>query len=476
VLFLLDLELMLRRRLPWHLVLGGVAFTAFHAAAGQRFGDFGRLVALTGDQTAGFPDAMAFPGPLWELAAFLAAGGTAGVLLYLSLAPAPLARRILIWAAICGALFVAFKAGFVRHDPAHTHTSWSTLYLVFAGCWVISAGVLATWVRAIAVAGGVAALALSVHFQSGTTADWLAFSFKDRPLDEIAILTSLARPEIWKADKTAVWESTREGIRKALPLGSIEGSVDALSPLQSNVLAWSLDYRPRPTMQEHQAYTRRTLAVDARFLASKRGPDNLLFRPGSIDRRYPSLIEGPVWPVLLAHYRVDSRIDGYLLLKRRDNPVAPFIKGEKRVGTFGWRDTLELLPAESEGSFVKLKFGPSRIGRIVAFLHRPPIVSLVVTLADGRVLQYRLPRGLAESGFLLSPLVATADDYALLAAGDAAALASNRITAFSLVVEGDRLADFETEIGYELRPVAPSAALADSARRPRIDTAPGFER
>jgi hypothetical protein len=110
-----------------------------------------------------------------------------------------------------------------------------------------------------------------------------------------------------------------------------------------------------------------------------------------------------------------------------------------------------LRTAPGEATFAQIEIEPTWLGRAVGLLLQPAIIQIAVKLADGRTLVHRLPRGLARAGFILSPLVANAEGYVALAAGDRDALAPSMVTGFQLLVPYDRGGEVEPAASVTLR-------------------------
>ena len=81
-------------------------------------------------------------------------------------------------------------------------------------------------------------------------------------------------------------------IREQDPLPPLAGTVDILPSEQTSVLANRLDYHPRPSFQDYSTYTAGLIDANRDFYAGGAAPDWVLFGPGGLDDRYPTLTEG----------------------------------------------------------------------------------------------------------------------------------------------------------------------------------------
>ena len=54
------------------------------------------------------------------------------------------------------------------------------------------------------------------------------------------------------------------------------------------------------------------------------------------------------------------------------------------------------------------------MGKILGLLYKPPQLTITIKLTDGSERKYRFIKGMAESGFILSPFVENTDDFSKL--------------------------------------------------------------
>jgi len=173
-----------------------------------------------------------------------------------------------------------------------------------------------------------------------------------------------------------------------------------------------LDYRPRYQFQEYLAFTRHLIEANRRSLVD-RGPDFLLFRPDSIDGRFPTMPEGPLWPDILAAYAPVSDDGDLLLMRRREASLGNLLGPEtSRTVSFG-----EPVTIPEGAQFIRVNIDKTLFGRLVDVLFRPPLMWMRVTLADGIAWRSRIIPAIAREGFLISPTVVNARDFARVAAG-----------------------------------------------------------
>ena len=460
VLLVADGTLMARRRPPILLLSFVVGLLAADLAYRQSLSDLPAYLRLQGEVVAGYSEAMALPGSRRELLAVLLAMG----MLWLGavLGRRGAAGRLPAAAGLGWVLFMLFKAGFVRQD-LHTLIAWNGLalaaaLLALAGNWRPAAQRI---VLAAAVAGPVlfnAGAAVAPGTAWGTRLqDVLAFErarlATDPALQARAALALFEDPagaaEALRHDRAEAWRAAAA----AAPLPVLEGGVDVIPSRQNAVVASGLDYRPRPSFQDYSTYTEGLAAANRAFLEGPRAPAWVLFGPEpdgglTIDGRYPNLAEGALWPDLLTLYRPERRIGDLLALRRRAVPrdlgTGPARRGTARLGA--------MVPFDGRAPAVlaTLDLRPTLLGRLAGLLFRPALPSLTVRLADGSQRSYRFVTGLGRSGFVLSPLVTDAAEFAALA-GAGAPDPGRRVVAFSVAGRAGLLSD---SFDYTLQPLS----------------------
>jgi hypothetical protein len=411
---LCDVASVLRGRWPWY-TLGYViiCFGLYRWIEGPHW--FFQYILSSIDFASGYSEAMDIDGKSGELAAFVAAAatvlGTLGWAEIRRMSQAAAMSRIamLRWIVLSAYVFVMFKEGFVRHD-VHSLIGWSGL-AVAALVYPLSlrenriVPSLICW----AVAGG-AVTAVTIAY-SGTLSMFASIPwYFDRQFVLAFDLLSHREGQVarWQGAKEEAWAR----LRAAQEMPRVNGSVDAIPSIQSSLLAYGLDYRPRYSFQEYATFTRRLIDANRRGL-TEHGPDFLLMQPGSIDYRFPALAEGPLWPDILADYAPVSDDGKILLLRRRASPLASLLGAEASLTiSFG-----RAVAVPDGSQFFTAKFEKTLLGKLSEVLFRPPIIWMTVGYADGNLRRFRIVPAIAEAGFVISPFVQTSRDFLLLAEG-----------------------------------------------------------
>lgn len=468
----------IRRRQPFSHLVGILAllFLIF-LVTGSRAEDFPRYLAMSLDTSSGYADAMSLSGNGLRLALFLAAALIlAGVVLASTVrgvrkGASPFVEISLLL-MIGGYVFLCFKAGFVRFDM-HELAGWAGLG--WATCLFLAVRWPGEATGPSRRAAAWAAIPLAVSFIGAVLA---------LKADKMPVPTPLQRIEAgWQevvatfdavTDPSGWWRGLVQGraqafaaVRAAHPMPHFEGGVDVIASEQARLIASGELFLPRPTVQEYTTYSAKTIAANRAFFESDRAPANLLIKPGSIDGRYPTSAEGPLWPLFFRLYEVKGEADGNVWMVRRPTPLPDLLGPATRVET-RLDATLPMAPAGPV--FVRIDVEKTWLGKIASIAFRPPILHLLVTASDGSRIPYRLIPAIAREGFLLSPVLGTDSALKLFLNSEQTRDLLPQVTSISVVTEGIGAAFYKPEVSVSFQPLdipyAPEGAfprLADIA-------------
>ena len=400
-----------RRRFPLTAVVAAGAALAAWWLAGQRTSDLAAFVASSARLSADHGEAMALSSPTdaRDVALFL---GTSAALLATEGAACwrrLRARAALPILALAAAVFVLFKAGYVRHD-AHEVTATCGLLLLaallvptawssFPGRW--------RWAAALplALAAVLASSSLARHEGSGlashlaTELSWDRLAWAPRRLggDE--------------ADRRYERELAR--VRERFPVAQEPGTFDVY-PWDLDVLfANGLAYQPRPMWQSLSVFSGELGALNAHHLATAQAPRHVLFDVKTIDGRFPALDDALSWPELLSRYDLTDASGPFLRLERAASPRPLHFVPIATVSAALDR-AVAVPPMAPAPIWATVDIRLTWLGQLVKAFYKPPPLLLAVRTAAGEG-TFRLLPAVARGGFLLSPLVATRMDFAALA-------------------------------------------------------------
>jgi hypothetical protein len=223
----------------------------------------------------------------------------------------------------------------------------------------------------------------------------------------------------------ARFDASLADIRDWHPLPSLRGSVDVYSFDQQWLAAYGLAWRPRPIFQSYQVTSAALAAINADAVRDH-GPEWIVWNQQVIDGHYPTLDDGPVWLEVLRHYDVWAEPGPVVFRRRR----AAREVGLEPIGAqevwFG--DRIAVPPLSDGPVWVTIAASLNGAGRLARALYKTPQMFLEVEDIGGDRATYRIPRGMAAAGFLLSPTIHRPNGVADLLAPDW----QNRLSGFGV--------------------------------------------
>jgi hypothetical protein len=341
-------------------------------------------------------------------------------------------------------VFLGWKEGFVRAD-VHMMIALNTafiaaLVLTFLGDRLFPDR-RAPWLEFVCVTlGFTASMAVDAPFLGDQnwplqTVEHLA----DNATSAVTILSDGGLGILKREHQDAIAK-----IKAEYPLDIGEKPVDIM-PWRSVVpLALGLTYRPRPMFQSYAAYNSYLSKTNNDQLLSERGPQIMLLEIAPIDGRLATEEDPDIFLSLLQRFELRGRQGKLLVLERRSNPkVQPGRVLGKGPLNFGeWVK----LPQVTNGEvlWIQADIKPTLLGWFVESLFRRPILAIEVKFADGHWKQFRLVPDVLRSGFIISPIFTSIDDYIAASNGSINPAGSQPI---SIRWTGARL----TEVMYERR-------------------------
>jgi hypothetical protein len=313
----------------------------------------------------------------------------------------PILHKIAITSCVGLFLFIAFKAGFVRHD-GHALAAGSALVL--------------------------AALALSLFGVTRIPTLTLIFTITTWALIHGAYLrtTSLHSSQltslcgVLSGDRMggrlqAAFNQKMYNIHAESSIPMLDGTTDVYPHDQAALIASGNNWDSRPIPQSYSAYTPDLAKLNEAHLRGSHAPDNIIFRVDTEDSRFPSIEDGLSWPTLISHYSISGTDKNYAYLKKR---LVPFETKKTAVLQGGYKlGKLIDLPQGDHIFFAEFNVEPTFLGRIATIVIKPPPLFISVTLANGHSKTYRFIPSMARTGFILSPLIESTTDFVQLADG-----------------------------------------------------------
>jgi hypothetical protein len=371
--------------------------------SGQNLTDLPSFFFNQGQIIAGYTDAMSSPGTATN-------GNLIQLVVYLALA------FLLIWftwrwtnawrltAGLALTLFMCWKAGFVRHD-GHAPIAAGGLFLCGYMIFLRTAHVRGIAVLALGFGGWLVIAWSYVGFSPaevfGRTANALSKS-------SIGAMQRLNDPQHLKRQ----YSEAVARIAQEHPLPEYSGTVDLYTANLGALLANGARWAPRPIIQSYAAYTPDLLDLNKRHLLTA-APSRIYFNIEAIDNRYPSLEDGASWPTLLSNYAVTGFAGDYTILQRRDSPNSLKI-GEPILARRQMMGANIAIPVLDQPVWAEIDIRPTLLGRLISALYKAPELFISVKYPGGTSRAFRFVSGLGKTGFLLSPTIGSARDFAAL--------------------------------------------------------------
>lgn len=355
---------------------------------------------------SGYTEAMTTQGNVMEILVYLIASG--GVLyIIISTKNVPLLSKLFLLFSYAAFLFLAFKAGFVRHD----------LHAIITGTAIMLAALLLPFTvqhrhcAMILFLAGFAWFFIDknhINSSTGTLYERINNTYKNIGHGIKARFSNTHVLENMFTERLNV-------IKQEFPIPIMDGTTDIYSAGQSYLLASGNRWSPRPVFQSYSVYTPRFAKLNELHLTSDHAPDNILFRIEPTDGRFPSLEDGLSWPTIINNYFPVKLEKDVLFLLKKPQSTAP-IKHEIYNQSHILGEEV-LLPDSSDFLFVEIDLKPTLIGRLMSLIYKPTQLEISVTLQNGSINNYRFISSMAKSGFIISPLINNAAEFGLLFAG-----------------------------------------------------------
>ena len=411
-----------------------VAAAIFWMLSGQKLGSLPPFFVGSAQIVSGYGDAMSLTGSTTEifvycLAAIVAVAGVAFS------DEQDLVTRFGIVVAFALFLFICFKGAFVRHDG---HAMYGAHALILAALltriWRSPRFATATWVLCLL------GWALIDQSYAKSSTETLFKSIKNTvssAYSNVALRTANTE----ELDKR--YEAALAAIRTSSPLPKLLGSTDLYPSDQAQLIASALDWNPRPIFQSYAAYNPFLASKNRDHLRGSNAPDNLVFRIEPIDNRLPATEDGLSWPDLLRRYKPTDWVGNDLLLRRQITVTDNVERREisRQVGKLG---ELVAVPADASKVFATILMTKTLLGNARSTILKAHHVLITISPVNGRTAQYRLIPGLAEAGFLISPLVSNTADFAKLFGSDGYQR-GKQVASFKIDVPESVFADWERD-------------------------------
>jgi hypothetical protein len=373
----------------------GATLLALWLVAGQPLGALVDYFRTAASIVSGYGAAMGSGSPAlaWQYAAFILTFGAGLAGAVLASAAWPRRARIGLAAAWITLAFFSFKAGFVRHDAAHSALCfWALLGALVAIPWPRR-----RWYV------GLAAIAVPfvtlVHTLHQTPGGLVSVAHVSGAWNDVS--------SIWSpGDQRAYRELGRMNVMGGDPLdaatlAALQGHSVWVAPTEEAAAwAYKLRWRPLPVFQPYQSDTALLDRENAAALRDARAPERILLRPEPpVDGRVITFDSPAAVTEMLCRYRVEVASGGWFVLARGANRCAaarPLTRARAGLG-----EPVPIPAARTPGAMVSVRIRGMQVGgleRIRDLLFKPRQRRVRFDEGEWR----RLVPGTAGDGLILS--------------------------------------------------------------------------
>ncbi len=197
-------------------------------------------------------------------------------------------------------------------------------------------------------------------------------------------------------------------------------SLDILGFEQATAIFNDFNYQPRPAIQSYSVFTPYLAGLNRAFYESDRAPEYLLLKIQSIDYRLSTMDDPEVLRLVPHRYDFIHSERGYQLWQRKPERFDAATAAPRPLQTtdlaVGEKLDLSAIPP-GKPLWARVVLKQTLLGRLQAFLYKPPFVRLAVVDDTGKEGSYLMPLTQGDAGFILSPLIDDAAEYASFANG-----------------------------------------------------------
>jgi hypothetical protein len=353
---------------------------------------------------SGYTEAMAIDGPRREIALYLLAST---FLLFALLTQKQINNipRLFLFGCYFVFLFLSFKAGFVRHD----------VHAITSGTSILMAALLLPCIINTR-------LILSAALFAFISGFYIDSHYTHIPIRNIADAIASSYSSAWNGAKNRIqnqnwpkdqFEATVNSIRAQASFPVLQGTTDIYSHGQSYLISSGNKWSPRPVLQSYSVYTPELAEANRNHLVESSAPDNIIFKMEPIDGRLPALEDGASWPILMNNYFPTRLENDFLFLRKKEDngQIEALLKLSNEKHNF---EESYNLPNAGQPLFARIEITPTIPGRLASIFFKPTQLRIKLELKNGEKRQYRLVAGMANAGFLISPLIENTADFGLL--------------------------------------------------------------
>jgi len=373
----------------------------FWLLSGQKLSDLPVFFTSMSPIISGYTDAMAINGKKGEIFLYwlisLGLLGAIGTRTGLHQLP-----KLFLFALFSLFLFISFKAGFTRHDG---HAMISSA-LVITAAVIFALAFPSRYMLVLLFFGLIAGIRIDSNYYDVTVGG----VWREVTSTYLSAAESLKDHFVDKNRLPQIYQTSLQRLGGKLP--PAEGTADLYTYEQAYVLASGNPWSPRPVLQSYSAFTPSLAFQNRDHLLGEKAPENVFFKVLTIDARFPSLDDGPSWPVLLRHYKPGILKNDFLHLRKlSERPREVLVVGENKIHSMG---EIISIPESQTPVFVECSIKPNIFGKLAKFFFKSTPLWIVVNMKDGSSKTFRIIPAMAEAGFIISPLIENTGEFSKL--------------------------------------------------------------
>ncbi len=398
-----------------------ISVALFWVASGQRLINLPEYVISMSSIASGYTEAMMQCGNKLDIILYI--GSSLLILIFIVLQRnISLVSRIFLISVFGFFLFIAFKAGFVRHD-GHAVIAATAICIAVISLPLVFNSRAILWL--VIILCGAASIIESHYTVVRPLLVYNQFikTYSSAWCGAIRRLQDSSWP---KAD----FEAAMLKLKSQAHFPVLPGTTDIYSYNQSFLIAAGNTWSPRPIFQSYSVYTRALAEKNKNHLLGETAPDNIIFKVEPIDGRLPSLEDGASWPLLLSDYEPAQFSNNFLFLKKKEaiNQAVQLITITSEQCSLG---EVVALPAQGGLLFAEATIKPTLIGRLADFFFKPSRIKVTLHLKNGTTKEEALVAGMTQAGFLISPFIENTAEFKSLYDGSED-LDGNKVLSFSI--------------------------------------------
>ncbi|AXV92286.1 hypothetical protein CJO79_15495 [Ralstonia solanacearum] len=403
-----------------------LALITFWLASGQPLSGLPGYFQSMTQIVSGYTEAMAYTGSPSEIILYLIAAAALVVSVLRDSSGSKIKNILALSLPLLAYFFVVFKAAFVRHD-GHALTAGTSILLASAILFFLLNKRSVLFVLLLSIVSWASIDSRYITFSASTLLDSIASTYYHA---WNGLGTRLAASDTLNQS----FDTALAKIHSQIRLPQRDGTTDIYSYGQSYLIASGNRWNPRPVLQSYSAYTPALARINRDHLLGRTAPDNIFFKVESIDGRLPALDDGPSWPALLTRYRPDNLENNFLYLRKASPEIEPILPRTEEAGAFSLGEQVAI-PDDGNPVFVEAGIEKNLAGKVLNTLYKVDPLVIALNLANGETRLFRLPSEMAQSGFIVSPLLESTLDFALLYA-NTEYLRGNKVKSFSIHATG----------------------------------------